>query len=106
MKEREDSNFRPNHHTHRANFYLFSNLKKWFRRKKFSGDSEVIDTANDYFEELDKLLYKTNITNLKHCWVKFFPTRINIKANKLLFSWLFWKSVRRMYDNIEIELLK
>ena len=36
-----------------SNYYLFSNLKKFFRGKNFSSDDETIDTVENYLNNLD-----------------------------------------------------
>lgn len=51
-----------------SDYYLFSQLKKMLRGKRFRSDEEVIAESESYFEGLDASAYKTGIEKLEKRW--------------------------------------
>ncbi|XP_018060471.1 PREDICTED: histone-lysine N-methyltransferase SETMAR-like [Atta colombica] len=52
-----------------CDYFLFSNLKKWFGGKKFTTRAQLAETEA-YFEELDKSYYSDGLKKLKNRWIK------------------------------------
>jgi len=46
-----------------CDYFLFSNLKKWFRGKKFTTREQLIAETETYFEGLDKSYYSNGKEN-------------------------------------------
>jgi len=40
-----------------SDYHLFSNLKKFLRGRNFSGDSEAINTVEDYLSDLNSEIF-------------------------------------------------
>jgi len=53
-----------------CDFFLFSNLKIWLRRKKFSSNEEVIAAVDAYFDGLETSYFFEEIKKLEHRWTK------------------------------------
>ncbi|KAG5313733.1 SETMR methyltransferase, partial [Acromyrmex insinuator] len=53
-----------------CNYFLFPNLKKWFRGKRFTTREQLIAETDTYFEGLDKSYYSDGLKKLKNRWVK------------------------------------
>ena len=51
-----------------SDFYLFADLKKMLKGKRFSSDDEVIAATEAYFEAKDKSFYKKGIESLEKRW--------------------------------------
>ncbi len=49
-------------------YHLFSNLKKFLRGRNFSGDSEAIDTVEDYLSDLNSEFFCKGIQSLHDRW--------------------------------------
>ncbi|KAG5320457.1 SETMR methyltransferase, partial [Pseudoatta argentina] len=53
-----------------CDYFLFSNLKKWFRRKRFTTREQLITKIEAYFEELGKSYYSDGLKKLENRWIK------------------------------------
>ncbi len=51
-----------------SDYYLFSNLKKFLGGKDFSRDDEIIDTVEDYLNNLDSEFFCKGIQSLRDRW--------------------------------------
>ena len=51
-----------------SDYYLFVDLKKMLRGKRFYSNEEVITETNAYFEAKDKSFYKKGIKMLEKRW--------------------------------------
>ena len=54
-----------------SDYFLFLNLKKYFRGKRFTTREQLIAETEAYFEELDKSYYLDGLKNLKNLWIKY-----------------------------------
>ncbi|KAG5306963.1 SETMR methyltransferase, partial [Acromyrmex insinuator] len=52
-----------------CDYFLFPNLKKWFRGKRFTIREQLIAEPGAYFEELDKSYY-SDLKKLENRWIK------------------------------------
>jgi len=50
-----------------CDYFLFSNLKKWFGGKKFTTGEQLIVETEAYFEGLDKSYYSDGLKKLENC---------------------------------------
>jgi len=50
-------------------YFLFPNLKKWFRGKRFTTREQLIAETEAYFEGLDKSYYSNGLKKLEN-WIK------------------------------------
>ena len=55
-----------------SDYYLFADLKKMLRGKRFYSNEEVITETNAYFEAKDKSFYKKRIEMLEKRWTDCF----------------------------------
>ncbi|KAG5324969.1 SETMR methyltransferase, partial [Acromyrmex heyeri] len=53
-----------------CDYFLFPNLKKWFRGKRVSTKEQLIAETKVYFKGLDKSYYSDSLKKLKNRWVK------------------------------------
>jgi len=53
-----------------CDYFLFPNLKKWFRGKRFTTREPLIAETEAYFEELDKSYYSDSLKKFKNRWIK------------------------------------
>lgn len=53
-----------------CDYYLFPNLKKHLRGKRFMDDSEVMSAVNEYFESCDNMYFLTGLKMLQQRYVK------------------------------------
>ena len=51
-----------------SDFYLFADLKKMLKDKRFSSDDEIIATTEDYFEAKYNSFYKKSTESLEKRW--------------------------------------
>lgn len=51
-----------------ADYYLFSNLKKFLRDKNFNSDDEVITAIEDYLTDVDSDFFCKGIESLRDRW--------------------------------------
>jgi len=49
-----------------CDYFLFPNLKKWFRGKRFTAREQLIAKTEAYFEGLDKSHYSDSLKKLKN----------------------------------------
>ena len=52
-----------------CDYFLFPNLKKWFRGKRFTREQLIAETEA-YFEGLNKSYYSDGLKKLENCWIK------------------------------------
>jgi len=52
-----------------CDYFLFSNLKKWFGEKRFTREQLIAETEA-YFERLDKSYYLDGLKKLENRWIK------------------------------------
>jgi len=53
-----------------CDYFLFPNLKKWFRGKRFTIREQLIAETKAYFERLDKSYYSDDLKKLENRWIK------------------------------------
>jgi len=53
-----------------CDYFLFPNLKKWFRGKRFTIREQLIAETKAYFEGLDKSYYSDGLKKLENRWIK------------------------------------
>ncbi|KAG5308147.1 SETMR methyltransferase, partial [Acromyrmex insinuator] len=53
-----------------CDYFLFSNLKKWFGGKRFINREQLITETEAYFEGLDKSYYSDGLKKLENNWIK------------------------------------
>jgi len=53
-----------------CDFYLFPNIKKWLRGKRFASNKEIIAETEAYFKEFDQSYFLNGIKMLEYRWVK------------------------------------
>ncbi|KAG5319818.1 SETMR methyltransferase, partial [Pseudoatta argentina] len=51
-------------------YFLFSKLKKWFGRKRFTTREQLIAETEAYLEGLDKLYFSDGLKKLENRWIK------------------------------------
>ena len=51
-------------------YYLFPNLKRWLKGKRFHTNEEVISVTETYFAKFDKSYYSKGIKILENYWKK------------------------------------
>ncbi|EGI68332.1 Histone-lysine N-methyltransferase SETMAR [Acromyrmex echinatior] len=52
-----------------CDYFLFPNLKKWFKGKRFTREQLIVETEA-YFEGLDKSYYSDGLKKLENRWIK------------------------------------
>lgn len=58
-----------------SDFYLFPNLKRFLRGKRFSSNEEVIAAVDGYFEDLPENHFKNGICGLENRWKMCFEIK-------------------------------
>ncbi|KAG5347119.1 SETMR methyltransferase, partial [Acromyrmex charruanus] len=54
-----------------CDYFLFSNLKKWFGGKRFTIKEQLTAETDAYFEWLDKSYYSDGLKKLENRWIKY-----------------------------------
>ena len=80
-----------------CDYFLFSNLKKWFREKRLTTREQLIAETEAYFEGLDKSYYSDDLKKLENRWIKCIELkgdilRIKMNRSKKMFYYGFLKT--------------